>query len=75
MSGLEDATFCENQWKSLKDCFNAAWFDAGFYLIDEWGGTIKRSTTGQSFKSVYSDDQKNTLYRSRALAAGFVAPL
>lgn len=74
MSGIEDATYCEGRWKSLKECFDAAWFDAGFYLLDEWGGYIRRSTTGQGFKNVYADDQKNTLYRSRALAQGYVAP-
>jgi hypothetical protein len=74
MSGIQDATYCEGQWKSLKDCFNAAWFDAGYYLLDEWGGFIRRSTNGQAFKNVYADDQQNTLYRSRALAQGFAAP-
>jgi hypothetical protein len=75
MSGVEDATYCEGRWKSLDDCFSASWFDPGFYLLDEWGGTIRRSSNGQGFKNVYTDDQKNTLYRSRALAHGFVAPL
>jgi hypothetical protein len=74
MSGIQDATYCEGQWKSLKECFNAAWFDAGYYLLDEWGGFIRRSPNGQGFKNVYADDQQNTLYRSRALAQGFAAP-
>lgn len=72
--GIDNATYCENEWKSLDDCHDAAWFDDGFYLIPEWGGDIRRSTTGSNFQNVYSDDQENTLYRARAVAEGYVAP-
>jgi hypothetical protein len=72
--GIANATYCENAWKSLEDCHDAAWFDDGFYLIPEWGGDIRRSTTGSNFQRVYADDQENTLYRARAVAEGYVAP-
>lgn len=72
--GIDNATYCENDWKSLDECHEAAWFDDGFYLIPEWGGDIRRSTTGSNFQNVYSDNQQNTLYRARAVAEGYVAP-
>lgn len=74
MAGVDDATYCEGTWKSLDDCHGAAWFDAGFYLTVEWGGEIRRSTTGQDFETVYRDDEENTLYKSCAVAEGYVAP-
>ena len=73
MSGIEEATYCENAWKSETDCKDSSWFD-GAYLRADWQGKISQSTNGTSFTTVYNDDQKNTLYRSRAIAAGFVAP-
>ena len=72
--GIYEATYCEGAWKSLDDCAGAFWADDHFYLLPQWGGDIQRSTDGQTFATVYSDDQKNTLYRSRALALGYVAP-
>jgi hypothetical protein len=74
MSGLTDATYCEGTFKNFADCHQAEWFEDGFYLVPEWGGDIRRSPTGQSFKTVYSDDESNTLYRARAIAQGYVAP-
>jgi hypothetical protein len=71
--GIQEATYCENTWKSLADCKDAAWYD-GAYLRADWQGKISRSTNGTSFSTVYNDDQRNTLYRSRAMAAGYVAP-
>ena len=73
MAGIEQATYCENTWKSQTDCKDSSWFD-GAYLRADWQGKIARSTNGTSFSTVYNDDQKNTLYQSRAIAAGFVAP-
>ena len=73
MSGIEQATYCENTWKSETDCKDSSWYD-GAYLRADWQGKIARSTNGTSFSTVYNDDQKNTLYQSRAIAAGFVAP-
>ena len=73
MSGIEQATYCDDTWKSQADCKDSSWFD-GAYLRADWQGKISRSTNGTSFTTVYNDDQKNTLYQSRAIAAGFVAP-
>jgi len=73
MSGIEEATFCDDTWKSETDCKDSSWFD-GAYLRADWQGKISRSTNGTSFTTAYNDDQKNTLYRSRAIAAGMVAP-
>ena len=71
--GIDEATYCEDTWKTLDECHGAAWFD-GAYFREEWGGYILRSTDGEDFEEVYEDDQSNTLYRSRAMAEGFVAP-
>jgi hypothetical protein len=73
MPGIEQATYCENTWKSQTDCKDSSWFD-GTYLRADWQGKISRSTNGTSFSTVYNDDQKNTLYQSRAIAAGMAAP-
>jgi len=73
MAGIEQATYCENSWKSQTDCKDSSWYD-GAYLRADWQGKIARSTNGTSFSTVYNDDQKNTLYQSRAIAAGYVAP-
>jgi hypothetical protein len=73
MSGVDEATWCDNTWKSQTDCKDSSWFD-GTYLRADWQGKISRSTDGKTFSTVYNDDQKNTLYQSRAIAAGFVAP-
>ena len=73
MSGIEQATYCNDTWKSQTDCKDSSWYDAAFLRAD-WQGKISRSTNGTSFSTVYNDDQKNTLYQSRAIAAGFVAP-
>lgn len=73
LSGIEEATYCEETWKTLDACHGAAWFD-GAYFREEWGGHILRSSEGENFDEVYSDDESNTLYRSRAMAQGFVVP-
>jgi hypothetical protein len=71
---MEDATYCEGAWRTSSQCHGAAWFDDGFYLTVEWGGQIRRSTSGQSFQTVYDDSQENTLYKACAMAEGYVAP-
>jgi hypothetical protein len=73
LAGVDEATFCEGEFRSLDECHGAAWFD-GAYFKEEWGGYILRSTDGQGFDEVYADDESNTLYRSRAMAKGYVAP-
>ncbi len=71
---VDDATYCEGAWKTLGQCHDATWFEDGFYLSVEWGGQIRRSTNGQNFQTVYTDDQDNTLYKACAMAEGYVAP-
>jgi hypothetical protein len=71
---VANATYCEGQWRTLAACHDAWWLDDGFYILPEWGGQIRRSTTGSNFKTVYTDDQENTLYRARAVAEGYAAP-
>jgi len=73
MPGLQEATYCAGSWKSQTDCQSSSWFD-GVYLRADWQGKISRSTDGSLFTVVYQDDQKNTLYQSRAIAAGLVPP-
>jgi hypothetical protein len=73
LTGVDGATYCQDTFKSEADCKESSWFD-GAWLRADWQGIISLSTDGKSFKQVYKDDQKNTLYRSRAVAAGFVAP-
>jgi len=71
---IDQATYCEGQWRTFEQCHEAWWSDDGVYIIPEWGGIIRRSTTGSSFKTVYTDDQQNTFYQARAVAEGYVAP-
>lgn len=73
LAGVSEATYCDGSWKSQVDCFNAAWFD-GAYLRSDWQGKISRSENGSTWNRVYDDDEQNTLYQSRAIAAGYVAP-
>jgi hypothetical protein len=71
---VEDATYCEGEWRTLAQCHDAAWFDAGFYLRVEWGGHIQRSTDGSDFRSVYQDPDEHTGYKTITFAQGYVAP-
>ncbi len=73
MSGVEQATFCEGQFKSQSDCGDASWFD-GVYLKPEWKSKVLRSTDGAKFSQAYVDDMQNTLYQGRAFAEGYVSP-
>jgi len=72
--GIDDATYCEGEWRTFEQCHEAWWSDDGYYILPEWGGLIQRSTTGSNFKTVYTDDQQNTFYQARAVAEGYVAP-
>jgi hypothetical protein len=71
---VEKATYCEGAWKTLSQCHDAAWFDGGFYLRVEWGGTIQRSETGSNFQQVYRDPDEHTAYKTITFAQGYVAP-
>jgi hypothetical protein len=73
LSGIVSATYCEQAWKSREDCHDAAWFE-GVYLRPDWQGKISRSEDGVAWTTTYDDDQRNTLYQPRAIAAGYVAP-
>jgi hypothetical protein len=73
LTGVTKATYCLSAFMSNTACLASAWFD-GVWLRADWQGKIARSTDGTTFTQVYSDDAMNTLYQSRALAAGYVAP-
>lgn len=73
MSGVAEATYCDGAFKNGSACLESSWFD-GVWLRADWQGIISRSTDGKTFSRAYLDDQKNTLYQSRALASGYVAP-
>ncbi len=73
MPGISEVTYCDGTYKSKSDCFEASWFD-GAYLASVWKGKIRRSESGTDFQDVYIDANENGLYRSRAIAAGYVAP-
>ncbi len=73
MSAVNEATYCQDTYKSQSECHDSSWFD-GTWLRADWQGIISRSTDGKSYSQAYKDDKKNTLYQSRAIAAGYVAP-
>ena len=73
LAGVDDATYCQGTFVTETACADSAWFD-GTWLRADWQGIISRSTDGKAFTRAYLDDQKNTLYQSRAIAAGYVAP-
>jgi hypothetical protein len=73
LGGVTRATYCDDTWKSEKDCHDSSWFSAAFLRAD-WQGRISRSSDGNQFADVYDNPDKNTLYQSRAIAAGMVAP-
>jgi hypothetical protein len=72
--GIANGTYCDGEWRSLSDCHDAAWFEPGFYLHAEWGGQIRRSTTGSNFQNVYEDPDEHTAYKSFTFARGYVRP-
>jgi hypothetical protein len=73
MSGIQQATYCQNAFASQTACHDSGWFD-GVWLRADWQGIISRSTDGSTFYRAYLDDQMNTLYQGRAIAAGYVSP-
>ena len=82
MPGLEAATYCNDQWKSMGDCDpttvangyheGVSFFD-GVWLKSAWQGEIIRATDGVAYTTVFTDDQKNTVYTGRTFANGYVA--
>lgn len=73
VDALQEATYCDGAWKSLEACHDASWFH-GAYFRSEWQSKVTRSTSGDDFVVVHDDPSNNSLYRPRALAAGWVAP-
>ena len=73
LPGVTDVTYCENEFKSARECHGDSWFNGAYYRA-EWGGYIYRSTDGQRYVEVYVDDSDNNLYRSRSIGSGFAAP-
>ena len=82
MPGLEAATYCNDQWKSMGDCdptavsngyYEGVSFFDGVWLKSAWQGEIIRATDGVAYTTVFTDDQKNTVYTGRAFASGYVA--
>lgn len=83
MPGLVAATYCNGQWKSMGDCdpttvmngyYEGVSFFDGIWLKSAWQGLIIRATDGVSYSTVFTDDQKNSVYTGRTFATGFVAP-
>ena len=70
---VQEATYCQGMYMSQTTCLDSAWFD-GVWLRADWQAKISRSIDGKTFTQAYLDDAMNTLYQSRALAAGYVAP-
>ena len=69
MSGITNATWCDNAWHTESDCGNASWFDGAWYRT-QWPDVIERSTDSISWTQVYKDPEQNSLYRPRAIAEG-----
>jgi hypothetical protein len=73
LPGVQQATYCGDQFRSQADCGDSSWFD-GVYLRPDWKGKVLRSADGIQFDQVYVDDMQNTVYEGRAFAEGYVAP-
>jgi hypothetical protein len=73
MPGIQQATYCNGGFASQTACAASSWFD-GVFLRSDWPNVISRSTDGKKFTPAYTDDKNNSLYESRAIAAGYVAP-
>ena len=74
MDGVSEGTYCLGAYMNRADCHQAAWFEDGFWLNVQWGGTILRSTDGKKFDTVFQDEHDYTVYQARAFTAGYVAP-
>jgi len=74
MDGVSEGTYCLGSFMNRTDCHQAAWFEEGFWLNVQWGGTILRSTDGKKFDTVFMDEHDYTVYQGRVFTAGYVAP-
>ncbi|HKO50264.1 MAG TPA: hypothetical protein VJV79_21185 [Polyangiaceae bacterium] len=46
----------------------------GVFLTSEWGGVIRRSSTGKNFEKTYQDQFENNLFTEYSFGVGRVAP-
>jgi hypothetical protein len=74
MEGVSQGTYCLGSFMNRSDCHQAAWFEEGFWLNVQWGGTILRSTDGKKFETVFQDEHDYTVYQGRVFTTGYVAP-
>jgi hypothetical protein len=72
-TALDRATFCDGQWRSKAACRDASWF-GGFYFQSVWQSKVTRADGVGPFAVVHDDPSNNTLYQSRSMAEGLVAP-
>lgn len=68
---IESVRLCEGL-ASEDDC--PSFYHDGVYLSTQWGGWIRRSTTGEDFMTTYSDQFGNNLFTKYSFAVGRVAP-
>jgi len=68
---IESVRLCEGL-ASEDDC--PSFYHDGVYLSTQWGGWIRRSTTGEDFMTTYSDQFGNNLVTKYSFAVGRVAP-
>ncbi|HEY6727274.1 MAG TPA: hypothetical protein VI197_24740 [Polyangiaceae bacterium] len=68
---VESVRLCDGL-ESEDDC--PSFYHDGVYLSTEWGGWIRRSTTGEDFMTTYSDPFGNNLFTEYSFAVGRVAP-
>jgi len=74
MDGVSEGTYCLGAFRNRSDCHEAAWFEDGFWLNMKSPGLILRSTDGNKFDTVFTDDRNYTIYDSRVFTPGYVAP-
>src|SRR4029078_13714584 len=72
MTGIQDATYCQDTFKSRSDWQSSSCY-AGSFSHADWEEMISRSSDGKSVTKVHTPDQKTTLCQSGAIPAGFVA--
>lgn len=68
---IESVRLCEGLAPE-DDC--PSFYHDGVYLSTQWGGWIRRSTTGEDFMTTYSDQFGNNLFTDYSFAVGRVAP-
>lgn len=69
---IDTVHLCADGLAPRDDC--PSFYYDGVYLSAEWGGFIRRSTSGDAFESVYADDFGNNLFTEYSFAVGRVVP-